>query len=98
MGIGYAIGEHCRTEGGRFAGRSIGDLGLPKASETPEYELLLYENPNPDGPYGAKGISEISVVPTTPAVTNAIYHACGVRVRSLPVEPETLQKEIRDRI
>ena len=96
MGIGYALQEHFENKEGQYAGRSIGDLNLPKASETPEYELFLYENPNPDGPYGAKGLSEIAMVPITPAVTNAIYHACGVRIKTLPANPEMLLKGIKE--
>jgi xanthine dehydrogenase molybdenum-binding subunit len=50
----------------------------------------MVEHPTNDGPYGAKGVGEIVSIPTTPAITNAIYNAVGVRVDSLPVDQEQI--------
>ena len=90
MGMGYALSEHLDMKDGVVTTKHFGQLGLPKASDTPEYTHLIYENPNPDGPYGAKGISEVATVPMTSAIINAIYNACGVRVHDLPATPEKL--------
>ena len=90
MAIGYALTEHFAIKDGYLETKHIGALGLPKASDTPEYELLLIENPNPDGPFGAKGCSEVATVPMTAAVTNAIYDACGVRIYDLPATPDRI--------
>ena len=51
----------------------------------------------PTGPYGAKGVGEICTIPTTPAITNAIYNAVGVRVDRLPVDQELIARGIRQR-
>lgn len=96
MGIGYALTEHIQVENGQVTSRHMGELGLPKATETPEYVHLLFENPNPDGPFGAKGISEVATVPMTPAITNAIYNACGIRIRELPASPEKILEALKD--
>jgi xanthine dehydrogenase molybdenum-binding subunit len=54
------------------------------------------EHPTSEGPYGAKGVGEIVSIPTAPAITNAIYHACGVRVRRLPVDQDWLARQIKE--
>jgi len=52
------------------------------------------EDPFPEGPYGAKGISEIATVPTPPAILNAIHNASGIRLRSMPVDRNALKKAV----
>jgi len=90
QGIGYALTENYPMEKGYPLKKYYGQLGIPKSTDTPDYELILIENPNPDGPYGAKGCSEVATVPMTPAVTNAIYDACGVRIYKLPATPDVI--------
>ncbi len=63
---------------------------IPSITHTPEIVSYVVEHPTTDGPYGAKGIGEIVSIPTTPAITNAIYNACGVRVDRLPVDQEKI--------
>ncbi len=55
----------------------------------------MVEHPTAEGPYGAKGVGEIVIIPTVPAITNAIYHAVGVRVTRLPVDQEWLLRQIK---
>jgi len=55
------------------------------------------EHPTAEGPYGAKSVGEICSIPTTPAITNAIYNAVGMRVDKLPVDQEMIAKEIWER-
>ena len=50
----------------------------------PEIIPVIVEAPAPEGPYGAKGVGEIPSIPTSPAIANAIYNACGARVYSVP--------------
>ena len=72
---------------------------MPSIKHTPEIESVIVEEPTAEGPYGAKGVGEISSIPTTPAITNAIYNATGVRVYTLPVDQDALllaMKEGRD--
>ena len=52
------------------------------------YENIILEVPEASGPYGAKGIGEIPLVPTAPAIANAVSDAVGVRVTRLPITPE----------
>lgn len=79
MGIGYALSEHVD-----MAALDYGHLGIPRIGSTPIYHIVFIEDPEPSGPYGAKGISEIGTIPMTTAITNAIYNAVGVRIRKLP--------------
>ncbi len=95
MGIGYALGEAFPSKDGVPTRMHYGKLGLPTASETPEYEIVLIEDPEPIGPFGAKGISEVATVPMTPAILNAIHDAVGVRIHSLPATPDKILAALR---
>ena len=55
------------------------------------------ETNDPSGPFGAKGVGEPGLVPTAPALANAIYDAVGVRIRDLPITPEKLLQALRER-
>ena len=88
MGIGYALSEEFVVEQGIPRTKTLRDCGIPDIRVRPEIEIVLVEKPEPIGPFEAKGISEIALVPTVPAVVNAISDAIGVRIRSLPVRPE----------
>lgn len=87
MGIGYALSEGFSYTQGRPDQKTFGQLGLPLAGDTPKYDLFLVEDPHSEGPYGAKGCSEVATVPATPAVMNAIYNAIGVRFYHIPIRP-----------
>ena len=89
MGLGYALMEEMPLKAnGRWVD-SFTEYLLPTAMDMPpEVRLHLLEIPEATGPFGAKGIAEISLVPTAPAIANAVYDALGVRVRSLPITPE----------
>jgi len=55
--------------------------------DMPEIETILVEDPEPHGPFGAKGVGEPGLVPTAPAILSAIRHACGVRLTQVPALP-----------
>lgn len=95
MGQGYALTEGYPTKDGYPVKKLYKDLGLPKAEDTPDYEIILIEDPEPLGPYGAKGISEVATVPITPAILNAIYNAIGVRINKIPATPEIILEALR---
>jgi CO/xanthine dehydrogenase Mo-binding subunit len=62
--------------------------------EMPEIESQIVETIDPEGPFGAKGVSEGYQVPGTPAIANAIYHATGIRIREVPVNQEKILKAL----
>jgi CO/xanthine dehydrogenase Mo-binding subunit len=97
MGLGYALKEEFVVEKGIFKSRNYKDCGIPTIHDMPSIEVIIVEDPEPMGPYGAKGISEIATVPATPAVLNAVYDAIGKRVYSIPAKPEKILKLLNGR-
>lgn len=63
------------------------DLGLLRLKQIPEIVPILVENPHPYGPLGAKGVGELALSPTAPAVVNAIHDAVGIWINQLPATP-----------
>jgi len=96
MGQGYALSEGFTLKDGYPIKTLYKDLGLPKAEDVPLYDIILIQDPEPIGPYGAKGISEIATVPITPAILNAIYNAIGVRINKVPATPEVILKALKE--
>jgi len=92
MGLGYALMEEfIYPETDSFA-----KLKIPRATDMPEMEVITVNVPRKKGPFGASGMAEYADVPTAPAIANAIYNACGVRIRDLPITPEKLKKVIQE--
>jgi CO/xanthine dehydrogenase Mo-binding subunit len=91
MGLGYALYENMNLkDDGRWVD-SFTEYLLPTSKDVPTFhENIILEIPEESGPFGAKGIGEVTVPPTAPAIANAIYNAIGVRVKSLPITPEKL--------
>ncbi|NOZ49024.1 MAG: selenium-dependent xanthine dehydrogenase [Chloroflexi bacterium] len=85
MGLGYAISEELPMENGRLKSTKLRATGILRAKEMPEVEVIGVEVPDPYGPYGAKGVGEIGLVPTAAAVANALYQFDGVRRHRLPM-------------
>ena len=77
MGLGYAISEELAMENGRPKSTRLRKCGILRAKEMPEMEVIGVEVPDPYGPYGAKGVGEIGLVPTAGAVANALYQFDG---------------------
>jgi xanthine dehydrogenase molybdenum-binding subunit len=94
MGLGNALTENFIIEEGRVFTDRLARYRVPSIVQTPEITSIIVEHPTADGPYGAKGVGEIVSVPTTPAITNAIFNAVGVRVDRLPVDQELIVKEL----
>ena len=86
MGLGYAISEDLPMENGRLLSSRLRKCGILRAKETPEFEIIGVEVPDPYGPYGAKGVGEIGLVPTAGAVANALYQFDGIRRSKLPMD------------
>lgn len=85
MGLGYAISENLELEGGIPKSTMLRKCGILRAKDMPEMEVIGVEVPDPYGPYGAKGVGEIGLVPTAGAVANALYQFDGVRRTELPM-------------
>ncbi len=88
MGLGNALTEQFVVENGQVITDRLARYRIPSIELTPEIVSIVVEHPTAEGPYGAKGVGELVSIPTTPAITNAIYHAVGVRVDRLPVDQE----------
>jgi xanthine dehydrogenase molybdenum-binding subunit len=86
MGLGYAISEELPMEDGRLLSTRLRKCGILRAKEMPELEIIGVEVPDPYGPYGAKGVGEIGLVPTAGAVANALYQFDGIRRHELPMQ------------
>jgi selenium-dependent xanthine dehydrogenase len=90
MGLGYALTEEFKVEEGRVLSDSFVKYKIPRIRQLPEIVPIIVEHETTDGPYGAKGVGEITSIPTTAAITNAIYAACGARIFSLPATPSKI--------
>ncbi len=86
MGLGYALTEDFPMTGAHPNSTRLRKCGVLRAHQTPEIEVIGVEVPDEHGPYGAKGVGEIGLVPTAGAVANALYAFDGVRRRSLPMK------------
>jgi len=86
MGVGYALTEELPMINGKLVSTKLQDCGVLRADETPEIEVIGIEVKDPVGPYGAKGIGEIGLVPTAAAVANALCQFDGIRRRRLPMK------------
>ena len=96
MGLGYALTEEFPSEGGWPVFTRMAELGLLRPRDLPPMEVIGVEVADPHGPYGAKGVGEIGLVPTAAAVANALCQHDGIRRRRLPLkEPKALGKKPR---
>jgi CO/xanthine dehydrogenase Mo-binding subunit len=91
QGLGHALMEEF------FPGRgeNLHDYLIPTAGDMPPVESILIEDPSPIGPFGAKGIGEQAVIPTAPAILNAIHDATGVRIHRVPATPDRIRAALR---
>jgi len=93
QGLGMALMEEF------FPGKNenLHDYLIPTFGDMPTVESILIEDASPIGPYGAKGIGEHAMIPTAPAILNAIYDAIGVRIRKVPATPDRIRAAILSR-
>lgn len=95
MCIGYALTEHYIQEQGRPWTSVMARYKAPGIGFAPQIVSHIVEHETSSGPFGAKGVGELPSIPTSAAITNAIYRATGVRVRSLPVDQDELLRAMR---
>ena len=102
QGLGYTLVEEMVWDDGRLANPTLMDYKVPGAAEIPyQIHTDIVEYPEPDGPFGAKGVGEITLVTVPAAGANALTNAAGIRLRNLPFSPERvlnllLEKEAAD--
>jgi CO/xanthine dehydrogenase Mo-binding subunit len=95
--LGQGLMEDYRVENGRTTTPNLAKYILPTALDVPQVTSIILEEPDRIGPLGVKGIGEPAMVPTIPAIMNAIYDAVGVRITDLPATPERVLMAIRDK-
>lgn len=95
QGLGQALMEDYKLDQGHTTTHGFAKYILPTSLDVPQMTSVIVEDPDPLSPLGAKGIGEPALVPTAPAITNAIYDAVGVRITSLPATPEKILEGMR---
>nr|WP_122791168.1 xanthine dehydrogenase subunit XdhA [Intestinibacillus sp. Marseille-P6563] len=96
MGLGYALSEELLYDKNvRPLNGNLLDYKLPTAMDSPEFEVMFVEIPDPSGPFGNKALGEPPAIPVAPAVRNAVLHATGVAVESLPLSPQKLVEQFQ---
>lgn len=97
MGIGYALTEGLEIDDkGKVINASLKRYHLINSNEMPEMKVILVEEGEEYGPFGAKSIGECSVVPVAPAVANAVINALGCEFNDLPIKPAKILDSIRN--
>jgi len=96
QGLGFAVMEEVVQEGGYLKTESLGEYTLPTSMDAPRIDSHIVEVPVSSGPYGAKGVGEPALIPTAPAILNAITNAVGVRVTETPATMETIRRLIQE--
>jgi xanthine dehydrogenase molybdenum-binding subunit len=89
QGIGWALYEgYVYDANGLVRNANLLDYKLPTALDVPPIEVVIYEKPFPENPYGVRGVGETPIVPPAAAIANAVYHAIGKRINELPMTPD----------
>ena len=95
MGVGFSLNEEILLQEGRILNPGFSQYFLPTVLDMPEIRSLIAEAPEATGPFGAKGVGEPALIPTAPAIINAIHKAADVRVKELPATAEKLWRLLR---
>jgi carbon-monoxide dehydrogenase large subunit len=95
QGLGATLHEELLVRDGVVTNPTFGEYRIPTSLDVPEIVPVIVEDPHEEGPYGAKGLGEPVLAPTSPAVANALHHALGVRITDLPITPEKVLRALR---
>ena len=96
-GVGYGLTEEIKIEKGRVMNPNFLDYNMLTAKDAVPIVPVIIEPGDKDGPFGAKGVGEPGLVPTAPAIANAIYDAIGVRIKDLPITPEKILSALKNK-
>jgi len=80
---------------GNVVNTNLAEYKIPTALDAPQMQAIIVETIEPNGPFGAKEVGEGAIMPTIPAILNAIYDAVGVRITELPAKPERIAMTIK---
>ena len=98
QGLGYALYEDTIVTEGNILTRGFSTYLLPTSNDIPTDLMTTFlEEPSKLGPYGAKGIAEIVLVPTAPAILNAVTDAVGIRFTKIPLTAEEVQRKLSEK-
>jgi CO/xanthine dehydrogenase Mo-binding subunit len=99
MGIGYALCEGLEFDDkGKITNNSLRKYHMLTAGEMPETKVILVEEEEGAGPFGAKSIGECSVVPSAPAIVNAVINALGCEFYDIPLKPKRIMENLNKTI
>jgi CO/xanthine dehydrogenase Mo-binding subunit len=98
QGLGFALAEDTQIENGQIQTNNFTTYIIPTIADTPEIQVDPVETYEKIGPFGAKGMGEIGIVPVGSVITNAIFNATGVRVYSLPATPERVYEALKGKV
>jgi CO/xanthine dehydrogenase Mo-binding subunit len=97
MAMSWALTEQLILEEGSVINRTLADYKIPTSAEIPEIKVIFVGEPDPAGPFGAKGVGEHGCIPTAAAIANAIYDAVGIRLYELPMTPERVFNALKNK-
>jgi len=98
MGLGEALFEEVKFDSkGKIENPTLGEYRIPTALDMPNVNTIIVESNEPNGPFGAKEVGEGAIMPTIPAILNAIYDATGVRINELPITAERVYNALQEK-
>jgi 4-hydroxybenzoyl-CoA reductase subunit alpha len=98
MGLGEALFEEVKfDENGRILNANLAEYKIPTSIDMPNIKTIIIESDEPNGPFGAKEVGEGAIMPTIPAILNAVYDAIGVRIHELPLTPERVYMTLKSK-
>jgi 4-hydroxybenzoyl-CoA reductase subunit alpha len=98
MGLGETLFEEVKfDEKGKLLNPTFGEYRIPTTLDMPNVDAIIVESDEPNGPFGAKEVGEGAILPTIPAIVNAIYDAIGVRINELPITAERVFMALKEK-
>ena len=98
QGIGWALNEaYHYSKDGRLLNTSLLDYRMPTSLDLPMIETVILETPNPNHPFGVRGVGESSIMPPAAALANALYNAVGIRMTELPMSPGVVLRKLKEK-
>ncbi|AET66150.1 aerobic-type carbon monoxide dehydrogenase, large subunit CoxL/CutL-like protein [Desulfosporosinus orientis DSM 765] len=96
MGLGLGLYEEVKVLAGKIGTPSFATYLIPTSMDVPTIHPLIIEEPTKCGPFGAKGVGEPALIPTSAAIANAVFDAVGIRITDLPITPEKVLAQLAE--